>query len=110
MIKQTRNIYIVKMVGKQNKTSSDPTPHEGSSLQKVTKFGQPANLRLGMQKNWQQSRKLCSWSGNFETSTSSVLFSAPAPIVTFWLHLNKPTFCGNHNFVNVRRMTHFGCT
>ena len=48
MIKQTRNIYIVKMVGKQNKTSSDPTPHEGSFLQKVTKFDQPANLRLGI--------------------------------------------------------------
>ena len=98
------------MVAKQNKTSSDPTPHEGSSLQKVTKFGQPANLRLGMQKNWQQSRKLCSWSGNFETSTSSVLFSVPAPIDTFWLHLNKPTFCGNHTIGGVPKMIHIGCT
>ena len=52
MIKQTRNIYIVKMVGKLNKTSSDPTPHEGSFLQKVTKFDQPA-----MQKSFGNNRR-----------------------------------------------------
>ena len=98
------------MVGKQNKTSSDPTPHEGSSLQKVTKFDQPANLRLGMQKKALATIEEPSWSGNFETSTSSVPFSAPAPIVTFWLHLNKPTFCGNHIVSGVSKITHVGCT
>ena len=79
------------MVGKQNKTSSDPTPHEGSFLQKVTKFDQPANLRLGMQKKLATIEEP-SWSGNFETSTSSLPFFAPALIDTFWLHLNKTYF------------------
>ena len=86
MIKQTRNIYIVKMVGKQNKTSSDPTPHEESSLQKVTKFDQPANLRLGMQKKlWQQSRNIVG---------VEILKHRP--------HLSL--------FLRQQPMSHFGCT